>query len=66
MGLEDDESNQMADDNKSVKSEQSKGPTIVMQQPQVVLQQPFQPGSTPVHLMHRFMVCLTLIADHYP
>ena len=57
MGLEDEESNQMMEDNNSVTAGASVAP-VVIQQPQIVQQPPFQPGSTPTHLMHRFMVCM--------
>jgi hypothetical protein len=54
MGL-DIEDNPMQDDVKSVTTETNIAP-VVIQQPQTIQQQPFQPGSTPAHLMHRFMV----------
>ena len=54
MGL-DIEGNPNQDDAKSETTETNIRP-VVVQQPQTVQQRPFQPGSTPVHLMHRFMV----------
>ena len=54
MGL-DIEGNPIQDDAKSETTETNIRP-VVVQQPQTVQQRPFQPGSTPVHLMHRFMV----------
>jgi hypothetical protein len=54
MGL-DIEDNPVQDDVKSVTMETNIAP-VVTQQPQTIQQQPFQPGSTPAHLMHRFMV----------
>ena len=56
MGL-DIEGNPIQDDAKSETTETNIRP-VVVQQPQTVQQRPFQPGSTPVHLMHRFMVRL--------
>lgn len=59
MGLEDEDSNQIMNDNNIVSEEAIviKQP-VEMQQPTVIQQPPFQPGSTPAHLMHRFMVCI--------
>ena len=54
MGLDID-GNPIQDDAKSETTETNIRP-VVVQQPQTVQQRPFQPGSTPVHLMHRFMV----------
>ncbi len=55
MGLDTDGDNPVQDDAKSETTETNIRPVII-QQPQTIQQQPFQPGSTPVHLMHRFMV----------
>ena len=54
MGL-DTEDNPLQDDAKSETTETNIRP-VVIQQPLTIQQQSFQPGSTPVHLMQRFMV----------
>ena len=61
MGLDTDD-NAVQDDAKSVTTDTNIRP-VVIQQPQTIQQQPFQPGSTPVHLMHRFMVSLQAVAS---
>lgn len=55
MGLVDADMNSVQEDANSETTETNIRP-VVIQQPQSIQQQPFQPGSTPVHLMHRFMV----------
>ena len=55
MGLDVDDDMTLADSMKNVTETNIDSKPVVFQQPQTFQQQPFQPGSTPVHLMHRFM-----------